>query len=494
MTGGLEALGSIVALMERVLAGVFGAASWWSWRTLFHALDVGLETLTPEERAHVQHITGRTRLPKDLRELWLIVGRRAGKSIIAALYAVWAVTCRTYALAPGEVGVFMVIAADRRQARIVKRYIAGLLRAASVLEELIKRETADALWLTSGLVIEIHTCSFRSIRGYTVVGYVCDEVAFWQDEASSNPDREVLVALRAATATVPSALGMVLTTPYARRGEAWRVYSNHFGRDDSDRILVVNADTRTMNPTVDQSVIDAAYEDDPAAAAAEYGGEWRRDVETFLPLESIEAVVVPGRLELGPIEIVDARGGFDGAGGTGGDSATAAVAGVIQRGDKTTAALAAVREVRPPFSPEVVVAEFAAFFRSYGITSIVSDRYAGAWPVEAFAKHGITVVPSELSKSDVYRELLPMVMSGDVELLDSPRLKKQLGDLERRTARGGRDSIDHPPTKTAHDDVANGAALALVQVGGFASAGGGYFGFAREEAARLRAAREAEIR
>jgi len=32
--------------------------------------------------------------------------------------------------------------------------------------------------------------------------------------------------------------------------------------------------------------------------------------------------------------------------------------------------------------------------------------------------------------------------------------------LERRTARGGRDSVDHPPN--AHDDVANGAAGALL--------------------------------
>jgi hypothetical protein len=38
-------------------------------------------------------------------------------------------------------------------------------------------------------------------------------------------------------------------------------------------------------------------------------------------------------------------------------------------------------------------------------------------------------------------------------LLDDPRLIDQLCALERRTARGGRDSIDHPPG--AHDDVVN---------------------------------------
>ncbi|WP_148360629.1 hypothetical protein [Acidisphaera rubrifaciens] len=49
-----------------------------------------------------------------------------------------------------------------------------------------------------------------------------------------------------------------------------------------------------------------------------------------------------------------------------------------------------------------------------------------------------------------------------MRLLDVPRLTAQLCALERRTARGGRDSIDHAPG--AHDDLANAAAGALVQV------------------------------
>jgi hypothetical protein len=50
--------------------------------------------------------------------------------------------------------------------------------------------------------------------------------------------------------------------------------------------------------------------------------------------------------------------------------------------------------------------------------------------------------------------------SGQAELLDAHRLTTQLCALERRTARGGRDSIDHAPA--AHDDVANAVAGALV--------------------------------
>jgi hypothetical protein len=146
------------------------------------------------------------------------------------------------------------------------------------------------------------------------------------------------------------------------------------------------------------------------------------------------------------------------------------------------AVLDCVREVKPPFSPETVVSEFARVLKSYGLTRATSDRYGGEWPREVFRKHGITVEPSERSKSEIYVEVLPLVNAKRSELLDHPKLAAQLCGLERRTGRGtGRDSIDHGPGQ--HDDVANAAAGALVLAGGgrrarprmvSSTSGGGY--------------------
>jgi hypothetical protein len=68
--------------------------------------------------------------------------------------------------------------------------------------------------------------------------------------------------------------------------------------------------------------------------------------------------------------------------------------------------------------------------------------------------------PSERTKSEIYLELLAQINSRVCDLLDHPRLLAQLVGLERRTSRGGRDSIDHAPN--AHDDVANAVAGAIV--------------------------------
>jgi hypothetical protein len=118
----------------------------------------------------------------------------------------------------------------------------------------------------------------------------------------------------------------------------------------------------------------------------------------------------------------------------------------------------------PLFSPDDVVKEFAGTLKSYGIARVKGDRYGGEWPREVFRKHGVEYSVADKAKNDLYRDLLPLLNSGRVELLDLPRLVAQLCSLERRTARGGRDSIDHPPG--AHDDVANcvaGVAVTAVQ-------------------------------
>ena len=87
------------------------------------------------------------------------------------------------------------------------------------------------------------------------------------------------------------------------------------------------------------------------------------------------------------------------------------------------------------------------------------DRYAGAWPRDALAAHGIAYVESELPKSDIYRECVTLFSSGRVRLLDHARTLTQLRMLERRTRPGGRDSFDHPPG--AHDDCSNSLCGAL---------------------------------
>ena len=48
----------------------------------------------------------------------------------------------------------------------------------------------------------------------------------------------------------------------------------------------------------------------------------------------------------------------------------------------------AIREMKPPFSPEAVVDGFAVLAKTYRISKVVGDRYAGEFPRELFGKRG----------------------------------------------------------------------------------------------------------
>jgi hypothetical protein len=50
-----------------------------------------------------------------------------------------------------------------------------------------------------------------------------------------------------------------------------------------------------MNPTLPQEVIDQAYADDPQAAAAEYGAQFRSDVASFIDREVVMTCIEAGR-------------------------------------------------------------------------------------------------------------------------------------------------------------------------------------------------------
>ncbi len=246
-----------------------------------------------------------------------------------------------------------------------------------------------------------------------------------------------------------------------RRGELYATYERYFGQPDP-YTLVWNSDTQSLNPTVPDRVIERAFAEDALSAAAEYGCDgfvaFRRDVESFIDIETLAAVTVPDRHELPPLADTQYVAFTDPSGGSR-DAFTVAVAH-REGGDR--AVLDAVRERRPPFSPDSVVAEYATLLHSYGVTEVFGDRYAGEWPREAFQKHGVRYVPSERVKSAIYLEIVAPLNANRIELLDHPTLRAQLLGLERRTARGGKDSVDHPPG--GRDDVANAAAGALVGV------------------------------
>lgn len=437
----------------------FRGPTWNPWRVVLKAI-FALE-MTDEEKAFFRSIADREPPTEPVKEAWFIVGRRGGKDSVASLLAAHmaAMFNGTSHLRPGERGVVMCLACDRDQARIVLNYTRSYFVEIDLFSGMISKETQFGFELTNNIDISVATNSFRAVRGRPVLCAILDETAFWRDENSANPDQETYNAIKPGLASLPGSLVIGISSPYRKSGLLYQKYRDHYGKDS--KILVIKAPTRLLNPLIDQSIIDEAMAEDPAAASAEWLAEFRDDISAFVTREAIDACTTPDVLERPRVDGVKYSGFIDPSGGSS-DSMTLAIGHSQLSEDKkrSIAVLDAVREIRAPFSPEDAVAEFAALLKSYGIRIARGDRYAAEWCRESFKKAGIEYRPADLSKSEIYRDLLPRLNSGEVDLLDNQRLATQLLGLERRTARGGRDSIDHAPG--AKDDLANATAGCLV--------------------------------
>ena len=440
------------AMTDPALFGdTFGGDSWTPWRALLAGF-YGL-SLDDAETEHWQALTGRTEAAQTHDELWLIVGRRGGKSQCAALTAVFEAAFRDHAnrLAPGEVATVAVLAADRRQARTVMRYVRGLFECNPMLRRMVVREDRDAVELSNRTVIEITTASYRATRGYTFAAVIADEIAFWRSEDSANPDHEIIAAVRPGLASLGGPL-IALSSPYAKRGLLWETYRRDYGQESS--VLVAQADSRTMNPLLPERVVAEAYERDPAAASSEYGAQFRTDVEQFLTRDVVESA-----MRTAPVENAyhNAHRYFAFTDPAGGGMDEFCLAIGHHEGNQTVVDV--VRARRGP--PASIVAEYAELLKAYRINEVTGDRFAGTWPADEFARHGIRYKPAEQPKSGLYLNSMAALNSGQVELPPDDRLLAQFVGLERRTTRGGKDSIDHAPG--GHDDRANVCAGLVAQ-------------------------------
>jgi hypothetical protein len=214
-------------------------------------------------------------------------------------------------------------------------------------------------------------------------------------------------------------------------------------------VLVIQAPSIVLNPTLDVGVIASAQESDPFAATSEWLGEFRSDLSSFLDDEIVEAAVDRDRpLELPPRPGVQYHCFVDPSGGR--HDAFVAAIGHVEEGLFVCDAL---RARVPPFDPAEVVAEFARLARDYGLARVTGDNYSAEWTASAFRARGVEYYRSTLSKSQLYLEGLPAFARGLVSIPAIPKLVRELKLLTRRTHRSGRDSVDH--AANASDDHAN---------------------------------------
>ncbi len=443
-------------------------ATWESWIVFFKALS-GSGELTGAELALLQSCTGLDSVPgEEIKEAYMICGRRSGKSTICALlavfYAVWGEWDKF--VSKGEQPKIFVVACNKEQAKIIIGYVKAILRLTPFLRSMVKKGLAESVELKNGIEIVVKPASWRSTRGFTVGLLIMEELAYWRfEEESANRDKEIYTAIKPAMTTIKNSLIIGISTPFARQGLLWKKFEKHHGKAGS--VLIWTAPTWIMNKAVSEHEIrkENLEELGPAEFGAEFEARFREDIEGYLPLEIIDKAIVEGRMFNPPDGEVDEYFAFcDPSEGVhkGGDSMTFCIAHKEFEEDTETrlCVLDYLMEARPPFDNKAVIQEMAMICKQYNVYQITQDRHAIGWIAADLEAHDIQVEASDKTKSDIYEYFAVLMNKEEVELLDNPRLKSQLVGLQRMLKSGGLVKIDH--YRGGHDDCINAAAGALV--------------------------------
>ncbi|MFC2172066.1 hypothetical protein ACFLU6_05475 [Acidobacteriota bacterium] len=416
--------------------------------------------LTPKEKKFFGECCDTPLERKGYRETFAICGARSGKSLIAGALAV--AECifggHDRYLTAGETGTFVVIAANKKQARIVFNYCLGMFQNSKTLSEMFVKNTAEEILLTNRTAISTWPCNRVSCRGLSIIGAALDEVAHWRWETDSPmQDVEVYRAVKRGMLQFPDSKLFAISTPYAKTG---LLYDRYKDREDTPETLVWKASTWVMNTSVDRKEIDKAYKKDPAFADAEYGSNFRQSISSFFSSESIEACTVQGRRELPPVSGVTYRAALDA-----GFKADFFVF-MIAHKEKDRIVFDVIRSYkgsrRYPVKLAMVCQEIKILKGRYHFSRITGDQYGAEILKAYFQEHSLSFDEKTFtsrSKATMYGKLKASLNSSSIELLDHRESLVELRALEIKLLAGGTMRISHPERGGFHDDHADCIAL-----------------------------------
>jgi len=224
-----------------------------------------------------------------------------------------------------------------------------------MLSALVAADQAEGLDLINGTEIRVYTNNISAIRGATCALVILDE---WRLLCRRRQHQRQLrgKSILPQFPSLATLQGMLvgISTPYKKSGLLYEKFAKHYGRNDPD-VLVIQAPSLKLNPTLDAGFIAEQLELDPEANGAEWNATWRSDIGSLVDPAVVQKLVAHGRHELPPMHRAVYTAFTDPSGG----SADSFTLSICHR-EKDVAIVDLIREVRPPFSPENVVEEIFA--------------------------------------------------------------------------------------------------------------------------------------
>lgn len=228
--------------------------------------------------------------------VWCL-GRRSGKTFMAALSAVYA--CIAYAplfrshLREGENFYVLFVANNREQATIALRQVKLFLNQSALLSQFVTKDNATSVELNNGGIFKVLPNASEGVRGYSASLVILDEAAhFGTGGNKKKTGEQLLQSIEPAIAQFGSwGRVLMISTPWDKQGIFFTSYAKALSGKHPE-IYAANYPTWKINPTIPKSFLLAAKKRDPIMFQVEYGANFAVDFAAFLDADTVLRSVV----------------------------------------------------------------------------------------------------------------------------------------------------------------------------------------------------------
>jgi hypothetical protein len=422
----------------------------------------GIE-LTPRQRRLLSAVEA-----GDVLHVWAL-GRRSGKTLLAALVALWTCLLRPELDANvrrGERRYAVAVGTNLRQARIFVAAARSIVEASPLLAGIVESSTDDEIQFRNNTVLAAFPCTSRGGRGWPVACLLLDEAAFMLDTEGTQAAEPVYRALVPSTAQFgDEARVIVASSPFGIDG----FFADLFERvsaGELPRATAAQVSTSEMRPGFETTALQIERERDPDAYRAEYDAEFVAAGGAFFDTARIRNALKHGEAAAGetiaPVGAIDL--GFVR------DSTALVVVGRDKRSPELLRLLTA-RSWTPDLGPlgfGPTLDEIADVCIEHRVRVVYTDQHSATAAVEHLARRGIhaSVVPTTASsKSQMFADLKTRIYGGQLQLLDHAELLAELNRVETVTTPGAA-TVRIRRIGSSHGDLATALALACWKIRG----------------------------
>lgn len=406
-----------------------------------------------------------------------VCGRGSGKSLLGGSRILHlAMTVDISKLAEREKALCPVIAPRLEEAQQVVRFSLGFAERCGldISQRTAGGEQGFSIRRENGQLVRIQAraATARGIagRGYSIVGAILDEAAFFRDALSKVNDIEIFSAIKPRL--MKGGQIVLLSSPWSESGLLYDLWRRNFGKPID--ALVAHAPTSLMRTDDPERIlaIEADRAIDPEKAAREYDAKFMTaNVKAFFDPRSIAAAFVP---QVPRQDRATRAVGGDFAFKS--NSSAFAAAQAVRVEDGVSYEITDLVEYRPSgeaLKPSVICKDAADFAKLHGTDEIIADGHHRESVAEHLWTNGIShiLAPSgAVGKAEVYQIARQLLHEGLVKIPEEIRgsqalaekLKQQLRETTYRALAGGNVSIDHPLWRTGeHGDLVSALVLAL---------------------------------